>query len=133
MTIDELETAMGEAALVTLLRYFGGRRLYVPRNMHADHHIACVVGTDAALALAELVRGEYVDLPTLARYDRMDKRNRIVGLRKKGKSLDMIAWECGCSRRYVMQVCKESREEIDREIPGPKFRQMELPIFAGAR
>jgi hypothetical protein len=133
MRIEELETAMGEVSLLKLLRSFGGRRLYVPLNMHADHHIACVIGTDAAMALADLVQGEYVDLPTLARFDRMEKRNRIVGLRKKGKSLDLIAWECKCSRRYVMQVCRDSREEIEREIPGPKMRQLELPIFAGAR
>ena len=133
MTIDELETAMGEKAFVTLLKHKGGLRLYVPKQMHADHMIAILVGIDAALALAELAGGEFVDLPTLARYDRQAQRERIVGLRKKGLSIDMVAWECKCARRYVSQVCREHREEIDREIPGPRMRQMELPIFAGAR
>lgn len=130
MTIDELETTMGEKAFVTLLRHWGGRRLYVPRRMHPDHAIANVVGIDAAYALSDLVQGEYVDLPTLARYDRKIQRARIVALRKKGKSLDMVAWECKCSRRYVSQVCRDYREEIEEEMPGPRWHQMELPLFA---
>ena len=133
MTMDELETAMGEAALIKLLKHWGGRRLYVPKGMHDNHMIACVIGLDAANALVEMAQGEYITLPTLAKFDRKEKRARIIGLRKKGKSYDLIAWECNCSSSYAFQVCRNHREEIDREIPGPKFRQMELPIFAEAR
>lgn len=126
MTLEDLRSIMDEATFVAFLRHFGGRRIYVPRKMHRDHPVAVVVGLDAAIALSGLVQGEYVDLPTLARYDLKAKRRRILELRKQGKSFDMIAWECGCTRRYVVQVCADGREEIEAERVEPGFRQLEL-------
>ncbi|WP_027360809.1 S1 domain-containing protein [Desulforegula conservatrix] len=126
MKLEDLESIMDEAVFVAFLGHFGGRRLYVPKNMGADHPISLVIGLEAATALSDYLQGESVDLPTLDRYNRRIKRRKILELRKKGVSFDMIAWEIGCSRRFVIQICADGREEIEAERPEPKFRQLEL-------
>lgn len=126
MKIEDLESIMDETTYVAFLGHFGGRRLYVPKNMTANHPIARVIGFEAATVLSDYLQGESVDLPTLDKYHSRIKRRKILELRKNGMSFDMIAWECKCSRRFVVQVCADGREEIEVERPEPRFRQLEL-------
>ena len=126
MKLEDLESIMDEKTFVAFLGHFGGRRLYVPKVMTADHSIAVVIGLEAATVLSDYLNGEVVDLPTLDRYNRRIKRRKILELRKQRKSFDWIAWEVGCSRRFVIQVCKDGYEEIEAERVEPRFRQLEL-------
>lgn len=126
MKLEDLESIMDEQTFVAFLGHFGGRRLYVPKNMTADHPISVVIGHEAATVLSDYLQGESVDLPTLDRYNRRFKRKKIRELRKQGKSFDMIAWECKCSRRFVVQVCSDGKEEIEEEWQKPRHIQLEL-------
>lgn len=126
MKLEDLESIMDEQTFVAFLGHFGGRRLYVPKNINANHPISVVIGLDAATVLSDYLQGESVDLPTLDRYNRRIKRRKIRNLRKQGKSFDMIAWECKCSRRFVVQVCSDGKEEIEAERVELKYRQLEL-------
>ncbi|WP_027360854.1 hypothetical protein [Desulforegula conservatrix] len=126
MKLEDLESIMDEADFVAFLGHFGGRRLYVPKNMGADHPISLVIGLGAAKMLADYLQGESVDLPTLDRYNRRFKRKKIRELRKQGKSFDMIAWECECSRRFVVQICRDGKDEIEAEWQARKPVQLEL-------
>lgn len=126
MKLEDLESIMDEARFVAFLRHFGGLRIYIPKMIKADHPIAEVVGLDTATLLSDLYQGESVDLPTLDRHDRRLKRRKILELSKQNKSFNQIALECGCSRRYAVQVCADGREEIEAERVEPRFRQLEL-------
>ena len=126
MKIEDLESIMDEKTFVAFLGHFGGRRIYVPKNINANHPISVVIGLDAATVLSDYLQGESVDLPTLDRYNRRIKRRKILNLRKQGKSFDMIAWECVCSRRFVVQVCSEGKEEIESEWLTKRPVQLEL-------
>ncbi len=92
--VPELETIIGEAAMVRLAEAFGGTRLYIPANIYADHDIAQAVGMEAATRLSERLAPDYVRVP-LAR----DLRARHY--RAEGKSNAQIARALGITESGV--------------------------------
>lgn len=78
LTTEELIALMGEKAFVALTETFGGRRLYVPGIIQADHDIARAIGADAARHLSERVAPDVIRVP-LAR-DIRARHYRAAGL-----------------------------------------------------
>ncbi len=126
MRIDEFEDIMGVEAFVDLLKHFGGKRMYVPKNPFSNHPMTLAAGWTAAQALSSALGGEYVDLPTMAKYNRLEMRRKIILLRKQGLTIDAIAGKCGCGRRHVEKVCAEGREEIEATRQEFRDRQMQF-------
>lgn len=63
LTTDELIALLGEKAFVALAEAFGGRRLYVPGIVQADHDISRAIGADAARHLSERVAPDVIRVP----------------------------------------------------------------------
>lgn len=63
LTTEQLIDLIGEAAFVALAERFGGRRLYVPTAIGADHDIARAIGADAARHLSERVSPDVIRVP----------------------------------------------------------------------
>lgn len=60
---EGLRALLGAEALVALCEHFGGRRLYVPLTIDADHDIAAAIGTDAAAKLAKRYSLAFLRVP----------------------------------------------------------------------
>lgn len=78
LTDQQLIALMGEAAFIAFAEAFGGRRLYVPTVIGADHEIAKAIGADAARHLSERVSPDVIRVP-LAR-DIRARHYRAAGL-----------------------------------------------------
>ena len=65
-----------------------------------------MVGTSAAIKLAEMFGGERVELPKPP-----PRRTQILALRAAGRSVEEIARALSCTRRRVFQVLAEARRE----------------------
>lgn len=59
----ELQSLIGEEALVRLAEAFGGTRLYVPMQMGAGHDVARAIGTEAARKLASRYAPDTIVVP----------------------------------------------------------------------
>lgn len=78
LTTEQLIALLGEPAFVAFCEAFGGRRLYVPTAIGADHDIAKAIGADAARHLSERVSPDVIRVP-LAR-DVRASHYRAAGL-----------------------------------------------------
>ena len=65
----ELETLIGEEALVRLAEAYGGTRLFVPVKMSPAHDIAKAIGLEAARTLSQRLAPDVIRVP-LAREQR---------------------------------------------------------------
>lgn len=59
----DLIALVGEIAFVRLTQVFGGRRLYMPHKVGAEHEIAQAVGTEAARRLSERLAPAVIRVP----------------------------------------------------------------------
>lgn len=90
----ELETLIGEEALVRLAEAFGGTRLFVPVKMSSAHDIAKAVGLEAALRLAERLAPDVIRVP-------LAREQRARRYRAAGKSNAQIARALGITETGV--------------------------------
>jgi hypothetical protein len=60
---ESLKALIGPAGLVRLAQEFGGRRLYVPITIDADHEIAAAIGPEAAAKLSRRYCGAWLRVP----------------------------------------------------------------------
>lgn len=93
----ELETLIGEAALIRLAEAFGGTRLYVPTTMPADHPIVAAIGTDAAKVLVERMAPDQIIVPLV-------REPRARQYRAIGWSNSQIARALGITEKGVEQM-----------------------------
>ncbi len=71
--------AVGEEAAFTLIRAFGGARLYVPHAPEEGDALTTLIGMAAATRLAEKYGGERLELP-----NPNSRRSKILELRRAG-------------------------------------------------
>jgi len=102
-----------------LVRYFGGRRLYFPRNPRPDHPIAIVVGRRhfAALCLSLSGYGQ-VRIPKQQAHAEARLRMRIMrSLYLAGVSSRAIATNFGVSTRFVTKVAGAKYDWLGKATP----------------
>ena len=59
----ELQTLIGEEALIRLAEAFGGTRLYIPTKMGAKHAIARAIGLEAAQRMTARLAPDTIAVP----------------------------------------------------------------------
>jgi hypothetical protein len=107
-SLREVAELIGTDAAARLLAAFGGTEVYIPSvlNMHAGHHLAQLLGLDAAKLLAErygVHRGGYrICLPV----SRKLKRDLILESDGTNRA---VALKVGCTERYVSHVRNAAR------------------------
>lgn len=104
---DALVSAIGDEAAEKLIGEFGGSRLYVRVAPGLDSRLAKQIGLKAALSLARVFGGEYIDVPRPR--VRSEMGERILALYRKGRALNDIAREAGCSRSLVLYHLRRPR------------------------
>ncbi len=108
-TAVELAQVVGDEATQALLHHFGGRRLYVPRQISDGHPIAAAIGPKAAALLAEYYHGAILYFPIVAA-----RRERIILMAEAGMPAPQIASALSVSERLVYQVLSERRQNRDQ-------------------
>lgn len=103
----ELETLIGEEALVRLAEAFGGTRLYIPLQISAAHDIAKAIGLEAARALSERLAPDYIRVP-LAREQRARQYRERENL-----SNAQIARRLGIAEPSVNRLFKRLQQRVD--------------------
>ncbi len=110
---DIIAAAIGLKATLKLCAHFGGKTLYVPTRIEANHPIALLIGHDRAQKLCQAIGGEEVTLPTVdISYER--RAARVIRFILYGLKPREIAAMEGISERTVTRIAEKHRELIHR-------------------
>ncbi|WP_019024078.1 MULTISPECIES: Mor transcription activator family protein [unclassified Thioalkalivibrio] len=102
--VAELADAIGYQPTVRLIRAYGGRRLYIPRQADPEHPITLTVGHTAATQLCDQYPGTRLDLPD-EQTSLLELRNRrIVAESQRGRETRALARDYGLSPRMIRKI-----------------------------
>jgi DNA-binding transcriptional regulator LsrR (DeoR family) len=105
----ELETLIGEEALVRLAEAFGGTRLYVPVNIPSNHEIVRAIGEKAAQKLSERLAPDYIRVP-LAREQRA-RQYRAAGRTNPQIARALGITETGVDKLFARVKKRDAQED----------------------
>lgn len=91
----------GAAAARRIAAEFGGRRLYIPSRLPADHRLCLLVGFEAACAIRREIGPGHIDVPMGTAPDAGTTRRAVARLTAQGLSAHAIAGRLGCAVRTV--------------------------------
>lgn len=103
--LQEINAIVGLEATLTIVKHYGGVRLYVPMTMTPDHILARLIGFDAAIKLAKEFGGmDHFDIPRAAEAVRAVRNRDISEKYMKGKSLRLLAIEYQMTERSILKI-----------------------------
>ena len=108
-TARELARAAGFDAAERLMLHFGGQRVFVPRRMRPRSPLFGALGREAALKLAELFGGEYIEVPI---GKALSTAKRLAAIASFKGSHNEAARAFGCTRRWVRMVRAGARPDL---------------------
>lgn len=96
---------IGLQAAVTLIREYGGTKIYFPNKFMANSKVSKLIGEEATRKLY-MQFGCELELPNNAFL--RTRKGRIIELATDGKATQaQIAREVGCTTRYVRMVLRD--------------------------
>lgn len=108
--------AIGDDAALKLIDDMGGTRLRIPSHPRPNSLLSVTLGHAMAQALAEVLAGTDVDIPSAARL--RSKKSSILSAINAGGTTRDIARAHGVTMRYVRQL------KADAAAEGPKASPM---------
>lgn len=109
----DLSDQIGYSETIELIRAWGGRRLWVPKEMPADHPIALAIGSTAAGQLSYYYGGTMLELPA--------ERNHLIRVRNdcilrdlKADGTRTVAIRYGLTPRHVRYIRQQEEARLAR-------------------
>lgn len=93
--ISELGQVIGLDAALKLAAAWPGIRLFVPKQIEADHPIAVAIGFKAARELSKIYGGESITPPICQRYHRAAMKAQMMKEYRNGASASELARKYG--------------------------------------
>lgn len=105
---------IGRDATLALQRELGGRKIYIPARMHAEHKIAKIIGLAAADALT---REAGANMLRISRDQVIKDRNRrIVETYLAGADLKTITSLFNLKRRWLRVILEREGHHVPPEL-----------------
>lgn len=108
----EMTDTIGSSAAMSVVRVFGGGRIYVPKSVALDdrHPLAELLGRPLAVQLCDRLGGETFDVPRAAAVEVRLRNAEIVRRFRAGSSVRQLALAFGLSRRIVWYVVRGAQD-----------------------
>lgn len=103
-TLTEIVDLAGIAAAVRLCKAYGGRLVYVPRQLNETHPLALSLGTRAAHELSRRFGGERIAIPPESAALVEMRNSLIVNDYQGGLSISRLSRSYGISRKWVAAI-----------------------------
>ncbi|MBF0454081.1 MAG: hypothetical protein HQL72_04590 [Magnetococcales bacterium] len=107
-SLVEIKEVVGLEGAIKLLDLCGGTRLFIPRNLKAQHRLANLLGLEAAQKMSAYFGGETL---TIVRASRAKKkvRNRTIILRYgEGERVPELARAFKLTERQIYSILSQS-------------------------
>ena len=98
---EDLGAVIGFSNTVLVCGIWGGKTLYVPEKVTADHRLETLLGATAFRNMVEEWGGETLTIPNLADFGRWRRIRKAAELRVAGRSLHSIALLTGVTYQQV--------------------------------
>jgi hypothetical protein len=110
--LREMADLIGLPATLTLVRHYGGTRLWVPLTMKPDHVLARLLGFDTAALLARHYGDtrQHFDIPRAAEALRALRNRHIRAQKALGKSRRELAREHALTERAIDYITGDDGE-----------------------
>ena len=108
--LAEVADALGEDKARVLAKAFGGRRLYVPSKVQAEHPIALALGHPAAEELVKMFRGKTIDVPLGPASASARNAAAILTMAARGSDTHEIA--------KALCICARTVQRVKRRAAG---------------
>lgn len=103
--LRQMADLIGLQATLTIVKHYGGVRLYVPRNMTPEHILAKMIGFPAACKLSKEYGGvDHFDIPRAVAAIRNARDADIARKLSMGKSARDLAIEYQMTERGINKV-----------------------------
>ncbi len=107
-TLQDLSEVIGLPAVETLVRQWGGRRLWIPCGAKKTHPISQALGMNAAKRLSARYGGDVIDIPKAKSATARDRNQELIRLYSDGVSVDVLAKEFGLTSRWIRGILSRS-------------------------
>lgn len=117
--LDEICATVGFSATISLMRWFGGSNIYVPKKKGSDRMLSSIIGRMACNRMVDVFAGETLWIPEdlSGRYKAADERLRgIARMIRSGASRKHIADSMGISLRSVDRVRSALKTPVVRLV-----------------
>lgn len=111
--IIEFGEVIGLDAALKLAAAWPGIRLFVPKQLQADHPIAVAIGVKAARELSKIYGGESITPPLCQRYHRQLMQARMLAEYREGASAAALARKYGVHQFSIYNLA--AKEAADKQ------------------
>lgn len=110
--LRDIADELGLGAALALVRWRGGRHVYIPQTVPSDHPLALEVGAEAAAWLSERYGGDYLQVPRAGRYMQALRDAEIRRRRERdGMSAERLASEYRLHVRQIWRILSDRGDE----------------------
>lgn len=116
--VNLIEECIGYEAMSSLAGWTGGIELYIPSASAGDQYAALVarIGATAAGKLVAWAGGSRIYIPMLFQVELMRRRDEVIEMRGRGKTLHEISREYRYTGRYSQRNIQRLLEMRDDDI-----------------
>lgn len=117
--LRDMVEIIGLPATLTIVKHYGGVRLYVPGNMVPHHILARLIGFEAACKLSSEFGGmDHFDIPRAVSAVRAVRNAELAEKFRKGKTLRQLAIEYAMTERGITKaLATQGTSQDDRQSP----------------
>lgn len=111
--LREMSELIGLPATMQIVRQYGGVRLYVPKEIPADHPLMKLIGICNAITLADAYGGETLEI---GRAEAAVREIRDTEIRQQWPALSQrqLALKYGLTERQVRNIVSSSQQDYDQ-------------------
>lgn len=111
--LGEIAEVIGLDAALKLSAAWPGVRVFVPKQMPADHPIAVALGVKPARALSKTYGGESITPPLCQRYHRQVMQSRMLAEYREGASAAELARKYGMHQFSIYNLA--AKDAADKQ------------------
>lgn len=103
-SLADMAETLGVTTTMQIVTAHGGTRLFVPKKIHAQHHLANLLGMEQARRLSKHFGGESLTIPRMASAIRAKRNREIVRRYDAGDSVRVLAHAYGLTDRQIYTI-----------------------------
>ncbi len=103
-SLTDMAAILGISGTLEIVKAYGGTRLFVPKQMGVQHHLANLLGIEQARRLSSHFGGESLTIPRMAHAMRTRRNREIIRRYDAGDSTRVLAQAYHLTDRQIYTI-----------------------------